>query len=533
MRNRQLPRLGWVSFHFEIWKPRSSLPIEASCAVSKQTRQRSGRVLTQMSTLDIARRKLCTGQNVMTLKTFQRKSVCSFGADLRRTCGRLLILLLLSMVCVQTHACDCGCENVTNAGLSFSDYDFFTNYGEYVPRSHCMRKADGTSDWPWIITLITLCFVIVAGYVKIVVFWARCYLDEKVEDRDQKLKNLACIFVLCAVSGYAFSVVMFFWPVYRMQALSLVALSIVTWRFASDLEPFRKTFTAHRLQRELNEALQSDNKALASKNDELTRMHQELTETMEELRKTNQDLDQFAYAASHDLRSPLRAIESLSQFVIEDVGDLLPEGPMGDLRQLQSRAQRMERMLNDLLNYSRQRFRSFESESFSIKELAQETIALLDIPKDFRVVLPAEDTVVLSPRAPLGQVLRNLVDNAIKHHDLDQGEIKVESVEDGEFVRIRVIDDGPGIALEDHSRIFEIFSTLSRRDELDTSGMGLALVKRVVEAHGGIVSISSSGDRGATFEFTWPHELVSDNQTEESSRDSLSIHPLHEELCHV
>ena len=445
----------------------------------------------------------------------------------------MLICLLLSIASIQTDACDCGCGNGAESSFSFSDYDFFTNYGEYMPRSHCLRTADGTPDWPWIITLITLCVVIVSGYLKIVFFWRRCYLDEKAEDRDHKLKNLAYIFVLCATSGYAFSVVIFFWPVYRMQAIVMFGLAIVTWRFATDLEPFRKTFTAHRLQRELNTALQTDNDALAAKNTELTEMHAELNCTLDELRATNKDLDQFVYAASHDLRSPLRAIESLSQFVIEDVGDLLPEASMNDLLQLQGRSQRMERMLNDLLSYSRSRHRSFESESFSIKELVQESVDLLDIPEDFQVVMPTNETIVVSPRAPLSQVLRNLVDNAIKHHDRDQGKVVVESSEDGDFVQIRVTDDGPGIAPENRARIFEIFTTLNRRDEVDTSGMGLALVKRVVEAHGGAVSVDSANGRGVTFQFSWPRELVAETQDSESALDSTSDVNFQEELCHA
>ena len=262
-------------------------------------------------------------------------------------------------------------------------------------------------------------------------------------------------------------------------------------------------------------------------------MHDELTCTMEELSKTNKDLDQFVYAASHDLRSPLRAIESLAQFVIEDVGELLPEDSMNDLRQLQSRSQRMERMLNDLLSYSRLRHRSFESELFTVKEMVQEAIELLDIPDGMNVVLPTDDTEVLSPRAPLGQIIRNLIDNAIKHHDRDQGEVVVESTHEGGFVKIEVSDDGPGIAPEDREAVFGIFTTLNRRDEVDSSGMGLALVKRVVEAHGGTVSILSSEGRGATFQFTWPREVVAKEKNPELFSNSLPNITHQQELSHA
>jgi signal transduction histidine kinase len=379
-----------------------------------------------------------------------------------------------------------------------------------MPRAHCLRKADGTPDWPWIISLIALNIIIVSGYLRIVFFWRRCYLDEKVEDRDRKLKSLACIFVLCATCGYAFAIIMFFWPVYRLQAIVLVGLAIVTWRFAIDLEPFRQSFTARRLQRELNVALQNENEELESKNRELTRMHHELTHTLEELRHTNKELDQFVYATSHDLRSPLRAIESLAQFVIEDAADALPEGAASDLRQLQSRAQRMERMLNGLLNYSRSRQRSFDWETFTIAEVVREAAELLDIPDTFDIVLPENTTEIVSPKAPLGQVLRNLIDNAIKHHDRDRGQVSIEVNVEEHFIRFDVSDDGPGIDPADQERVFQMFTTLSRRDDFDTNGMGLALVRRVVEAHGGVVRLVPSKDRGATFQFSWPRELLAD-----------------------
>jgi signal transduction histidine kinase len=109
-----------------------------------------------------------------------------------------------------------------------------------------------------------------------------------------------------------------------------------------------------------------------------------------------------------------------------------------------------------------------------------------------------------TPRVPLEQVIRNLVSNAIKHHDRDDGAIEVFSRESGNFYEFAVSDDGPGIPPEFHDRVFQIFQTLKSRDEVEGSGMGLALVKKTVEAHGGNVTLESSGGRGTTFRFTWP-----------------------------
>ena len=439
----------------------------------------------------------------------------------------LVVAIVLSLTTTVV-ACDCGCGRSEASPLALSDYDFFTNYGEYMPRAHCLQTAEGSPDWPWIATLIVLNVSIIIGYLRIVLFWRRCYLDEKPEDRDRSLKDLAYIFVLCATCGYLLSIVIFFWPVYRLQALLMIGLAFVTWRFATNLEPFRKSFSAHRLQRQLNDALQKDKKELESKHQELTKANLELATTMDELQKTNKDLDEFVYAASHDLRSPLRAIESLSEFVLEDVGDNLPEGSRSDLLQMQGRVRRMDRMLNGLLEYSRMRRLSFQSETFDVSEVLEECATIIDVPAGFQVNLADCSIELISPRPPLEQVLRNLIDNAIKHHDRENGTIDVCVEDAGEFIKFKVTDDGPGIAAENRSRVFEMFQTLSRRDEKDTSGMGLALVQRVVESHGGSVSIIAPEGRGVTFQFTWPKTLTS-----EQAIKSIEVGNNEEELCHV
>lgn len=447
---------------------------------------------------------------------------------------RVAASALLALACFATAAdAGCGCVQcqVEEAAASFAEHDFFTNYGHYMPRKHCLQTAAGDPDWAWIAALIALNVVVAAGYTRIFVFWRRCYLDEQPRDRDGKLMDLAWIFALCAVCGYVFNVLIFFWPAYRLLALFMVGLTYVTWRFALDLEPFRKSFTAHRLQRQLTAALEKDNHELEEKNTELEQAHRSLSEITDELRKSNQDLDEFVYAASHDLRAPLRAIESLSQFVLEDFGDDLPESPREDLLKLQGRVKRMDRMLNGLLQYSRMQRQSFPSDTFTAREVAEDATAILDTPSGFRVELPECELELTSPQPPLEQVIRNLVDNALKHHDRDDGTIRVDAraaVDAEGMVEFSVSDDGPGIDPEDYERVFELFQTLRRRDEVDTSGMGLALVKRTVEAHGGRVSIEEGAERGVTFRFTWP--LIHLGGDEAASGPA---EPQPEEPCHA
>lgn len=415
-------------------------------------------------------------------------------------------------------ACDCAaCAAQTEAETgSFSErYDFFTNYGQYMPRMHCLRTEAGTPDWYWIVALITLNLIVIAGYTRIFAFWTKCYLSEQPCDRNRKLMQLAWIFALCALCGYGLSVVIFIWPAYRLLAIALVGLSLITWRFAFDLEPFRESFTALRLQRELNETLKRDNVELEEKHHALEQAHLELAKTTDELKKANADLDEFVYAASHDLKSPLRAIDSLAAFVLEDANAEHPHRSQTDLTELRSRVKRMERLLSGLLDYSRMRRLPCDAETYQVSDVISDVVAILDIPVGFEVAASATELMASGPRAPLEMVLRNLIDNAIKHHHLDVGTIRLEAAQRGAFIQFTVSDDGPGIPEEYHERVFGMFQTLYRRDEVDTNGLGLALVKRTVEHHGGEIKIESAVGAGTTFVFTWPLEFEASNSQED------------------
>jgi diguanylate cyclase (GGDEF)-like protein len=130
-----------------------------------------------------------------------------------------------------------------------SHNDFFTNHGLYMPRTHCLMTEAGNPDWLWIIILITLSLTIIAAYVKIYLFWCKSYFAEEPRDRNPRLMDLAQIFLWCAVCGYATSVLMFFWPAYRLVAVALLFLAFWSWRFCLNLSGFRAAFTADRYRR--------------------------------------------------------------------------------------------------------------------------------------------------------------------------------------------------------------------------------------------------------------------------------------------
>lgn len=134
-------------------------------------------------------------------------------------------------------------------------WDFFTNYGMYMPRTHCLMTEAGTPDWPWIITLAVLHVGVIAAYLKIFFFWLRSYRKEEKEDRNQKMMDLALIFLWCAVCGYGMSLVIFVWPAYRLLAVFMAVLCFIAWRFVWNINDLGVSLSAKRLQRELKEAI--------------------------------------------------------------------------------------------------------------------------------------------------------------------------------------------------------------------------------------------------------------------------------------
>jgi len=423
--------------------------------------------------------------------------------------------------CGFAYCCE-GCAGHTSESQSVvAKWDFFSNYGNYMARTHCLLNESGTPDWPWIIALIGLSLGVVGAYLRIFIFWMRCYFGEEKRDRNPKLWDLALIFLLCAVCGYALNVLIFFWPVYRLLAICLFILNVAAWRFAWNLLPFRTSFTSLRLERELaaslkkenetleeyNQQLHAEREALKQANLEIANARASLVDLNNDLTQRNKELDDFAYVASHDLKAPLRAIDHLARWISEDIETIADEKTLQDLDTLQSRVKRMEGLLDDLLEYSRTGRREYEDSTFHAQEFVRETCSVLDLAPHFELDVVGGDFEIEAKKAPLSQVIRNLVDNARKHHDQQSGCITVRIEQQEDTVEFIVEDDGPGIAAEFQSRIFEMFHTLKPRDEVEGSGMGFAVVRKQVEANGGSISVSSQG-RGTRFRFTWPTKTL-------------------------
>jgi len=238
---------------------------------------------------------------------------------------------------------------------------------------------------------------------------------------------------------------------------------------------------------------------------ERVKMQADLARRLREVEEANQSLDAFAYVASHDLKAPLRDIANLSTWIAEDARGCLPEGSHRHLELLRDRVARMERMLDDLLAYSRAgRIRS-RAEQVTVGALVDEAVALAGPLDGVEIRRAGTELSLTTPRTPLVQVLRNLVENAIKHHGGPGGLVAIEAAEaPNDMCRFVVADDGPGIPAEFRERVFQPLQTLRPRDQVEGSGMGLAIVKKLVEAHGGTVGVEDNDGPGARLVFTWP-----------------------------
>ena len=223
-----------------------------------------------------------------------------------------------------------------------------------------------------------------------------------------------------------------------------------------------------------------------------------------ELERANLDLDQFAHAASHDLRAPLRAIRSLADWVEEDLGREVPAQVAKHLATMKARVARLDRLVTDLLAYARAGRQPIANERVETSVLVAEAIADLAPRAGLTTVVAPGLPALDGPSAPLAQVFRNLIDNAYKHHDRDQGRVEVSWEARGALVEFRISDDGPGIRERDRERVFQPFLTLRPRDEVEGSGLGLALVRKIIERHGGSIHVEPSPGRGTTVVFTWP-----------------------------
>jgi len=228
------------------------------------------------------------------------------------------------------------------------------------------------------------------------------------------------------------------------------------------------------------------------------------------LKEKNINLEEFTYVASHDLRSPLRGIADLLEWISEDLGaDCKPEINK-NLDRISVRIERMEELIENLLIYAKSGNISSEIKKVNIHSLIENILSLAEVPNNFNIVIDISVDYVKSAMTPLETVLRNLIFNALKHHDKESGCIRISCHSEASMLHFEISDDGPGIPELSKDRIFKLFQTVTAA-ERGTSGIGLSVCRRLTDTHGGNIYVENNTEqRGATFHLLWPNYLRRD-----------------------
>jgi signal transduction histidine kinase len=218
------------------------------------------------------------------------------------------------------------------------------------------------------------------------------------------------------------------------------------------------------------------------------------------------ELEQLALSVAHELKAPLRGIDHLARWIEEDLGGRLAGTASGEhLGLLRRRVRRLGRLVDDLVAYARIGHHGQPPALVELGPLVQDTIELLGPPPGFVFALDAALPPLWLARTPLEIVLRNLLSNALKHHDRASGRIEVAARVEGAALALRIADDGPGIPRQDLELVFQMFKTLRPRDQVEGSGLGLTIVRRILDVHGGTIALGAPArGRGTEVRLRWP-----------------------------
>jgi len=244
---------------------------------------------------------------------------------------------------------------------------------------------------------------------------------------------------------------------------------------------------------------------------QIRKLHEELEQRVimrtAQLEKVNQELQEFAHVVSHDLKAPLRAVNQLATCLLTDYADKLDDTGKEYVRLIMKRMKRLDLFISGILEYSRVGRTKEHQEEIHVMELVEDVIQSLAPTPQIHIVIEKTLPVIRGNQIRIVQVFQNLISNAIKYMDKPQGFISITCEEQERHWLFSIADNGPGIEERHYERIFKIFQTLQPRDEVESTGIGLTLVKKIVELHGGKIWVKSEIGKGSTFYFTLLKDL--------------------------
>ncbi len=236
----------------------------------------------------------------------------------------------------------------------------------------------------------------------------------------------------------------------------------------------------------------------------LNHMSKVLSENITLLKRKNEELDQFAHIVSHDLKAPLRGIDNVVTWIEEDHKKELSPKVAEYIELIKGRLVRAENLIRGLLSYARVGRELQIKERVDLNQLLHEIQENVPLRPGLSLVIQPKLPMIATERLPLQQVLTNLINNAIKYHDKDRGRIQVTFKDRETYYEFLVEDNGPGISKNYHDKIFMIFQTLKERDTFESTGIGLAIVKKILDDRKQTIQVTSDSGLGAIFVFTWP-----------------------------
>jgi signal transduction histidine kinase len=289
-----------------------------------------------------------------------------------------------------------------------------------------------------------------------------------------------------------------------------LAVAITFWIGTAfrESQTARELLERHALALEENGArLAVQERTLATRLQSERRLSAHLERTNTALQRSNSDLEFFAYMASHDLRAPLRGIANVSDWIEQDLGDGVSEEIKHHLQTMRGRVQRLEGLIAAIAAYTRAGQAPQQVERVDLEELMQDLVDGLAKPRDVQIQWDKPLPTLQTFRQPLHQILGNLLSNAVKHGAAGGGWVTLQVSDAGPYWTFTVSDNGPGIPAEYHGKVFGLFQTLAARDRVEGAGMGLAIVKKLVDQYAGEITLSSSAGQGARFVVKWPKEI--------------------------
>ncbi len=244
-------------------------------------------------------------------------------------------------------------------------------------------------------------------------------------------------------------------------------------------------------------------------------------ELLDKFESINSELKDFSNIVSHDLKDPLRMIQRLAQWVSDDYADKLDKKGKEQLDLILNQVNRMYNLINGILKYSRVGYLAEQKVHINLNDLMPQIIDTVSAPENITIVVENELPVIESEQTRITWVFQILLSNAVKCMDKSQGQVRISCVEEDDFWKFSVADNGPGIEEELFEKIFQMFQTTEPQDKIESTGIGLSLVKKIVETYGGKIWSESKLGQGTTFLFTLPKQncMVMDAKLETSTID--------------